>query len=122
MKGVLRLGTLCLLLTIFGLAQAPDYVQIGRQTVEEMASGKFAAVEQNLDVSLARDVPEQVLQMVWMHVQGRFGTLQKIIAVSVVPSQGQPRLVHVSCEFAKGPVVVNLWINPQGKIANLHFQ
>lgn len=109
------------LLFAWASAQTPDYARIAKQAVTNLASANYDAVEQAMKPEMAQDVPEQILQMVWMHVVQRFGAFQKITGTTLKPVQDQ-QLVEVACQFANGPVTVEWIINAQGQITGLHFQ
>lgn len=109
------------LLFAWAFAQTPDYAHIAKQAVTNLASANYDAVEQAMKPEMAQEVPEQILQMVWMHVVRRFGALQKITGTTLKPVKDQ-QLVSVACQFANGPVTVEWIINAKGQITGLHFQ
>lgn len=101
-------------------AQAPDYASMGKQAVQQLSSGQFTAVEKQFDAKMAADLPSSTLQAVWIHVEQRFGVFKAITGATVQPAQGQ-QVVLVACQFANGPVTVQLAFDPQGKISGLYF-
>lgn len=121
----LRTATLILLTGVFGAllvaAQTPDYTSMGKQAVQQLSSGQFSAVAKQFDAKMAADLPASTLQAAWLRVEQRFGVFQAITAATVQPAQGQ-EVVLVACQFARGPVTVQLAFDAQGKISGLHFR
>ncbi|MGH9475460.1 MAG: DUF3887 domain-containing protein [Terriglobales bacterium] len=119
-----RMTSAFVALVLCGLAlaaQTPDYAAMGRQVVQHMSSGQFAAVEKQLNAKMAAALPAPTLQSVWIHVEKRFGLFKDITSATVRPVQGQ-QLVLVACRFANGPVTVQLAFDAQGKISGLYFR
>jgi dienelactone hydrolase len=103
-------------------ADAPniDWQAAGREVVEELASGKFAAIEAKYDENMQAALAPGKLAETWEPIAAQVGTFQKILDIKVSPNSGYQR-VEVNCHFSKADLWVRIIFEPDGEIAGLRL-
>ena len=100
--------------------QPPDWEARAREVVQDLASGKFDAVEAQYDDAMAAALPHGKLAETWTGLLAQAGPFQKITAIQSSPVQTYQR-VSVTCEFEKAELIAQVVFEANGKLAGLRF-
>jgi hypothetical protein len=110
-------------LVVNAAPQAPpqqDPEALARAFVEEMVAGKFEQAAARFDETVGKLMPAAKLAETWQGVQGQAGAFQKIMGTTHSDAPAY-RIVLVTCQFASGPLNVQVAFDAAGRIAGLHF-
>jgi hypothetical protein len=100
--------------------QPPDWEATAREVVQDLASGKFNAIEAQYDDAMLNALPHGKLAEAWSGIIAQAGAFQKITAVQTSEVQGYQR-VSVTCEFEKAELIAQVVFEGNGKLAGLRF-
>jgi dienelactone hydrolase len=100
--------------------QPPDWEATAREVVQDLASGKFNAIEAQYDDAMLNALPRGKLAEAWSGIIAQAGAFQKITAVQSSEVQGYQR-VSVTCEFEKAELIAQVVFESNGRLAGLRF-
>lgn len=88
--------------------------------VDMMAKKDFSSVVKNFDATMTNVMPAEKLEQVWDQVTGQAGNFKKQLKTSKEKVQ-QYEVVHVTCQFEKARLDVNVVYNKDGKVSGINF-
>jgi dienelactone hydrolase len=98
-----------------------ELVPAAKTFVDQLAKGDFTAADSTFDATMKSAMPETKLKDAWNQVIGQAGAFKAQLGTSTI-SQGDYRIVLVTCQFEKSVLAVQLSYNKQGQISGLYFK
>src|SRR5687767_6331043 len=92
-----------------------DDVALARTTIERLARGEFAAVEETFSAQLRAALPEDKLRTTWQRLSAKTGTL-KGFGEAKMKDRRQLRGVVIPTTFEKRTVKIEVVFNAAGEI------
>lgn len=99
---------------------ARDVTGPGREFVEMLVRGDYAAAVAKFDATMKGVMPEAELSKAWLSLLQQAGPFQRIAGVSQTKEQGHD-VAYVRCEFEETEVNVKVVYNENMEVAGLWF-
>ncbi|MBE0432133.1 DUF3887 domain-containing protein [candidate division WOR-3 bacterium] len=99
---------------------ARDVTGPGREFVEMLVRGDYAAAVAKFDATMKGVMPEAELSIAWLSLLQQAGPFQQIAGVSQTKEQGHD-VAYVRCDFEKTAVNVKVVYNANMEVAGLWF-
>jgi uncharacterized protein len=98
-----------------------ELVPAAKTFVDQLVKGDFTAADSTFDATMKSAMPEAKLKDAWNQVLGQVGAFKAQLGTSTI-SQGDYRIVLVTCQFEKSVIAVQLSYNKQAQISGLYFK
>ena len=102
------------------VATAPDFTGSGKEFVEMLVKGDYAAAVTKFDETMKGVMPEVKLAQAWLSLLQQVGPFDKIDSVSQKKEQGYD-VVYVTCVFERASVNVKVVYNMNKEVSGLWF-
>ena len=104
------------------LEKAPNYAEQAAHIVQQLAAGKYAAVEASFDAQMVNDLPQTKLSGQWEALLALSGRFTKVKATSVKREQGGYHVVVMTCAFQRAlNNNVLITFNRDRRVSGLYF-
>jgi uncharacterized protein len=99
-----------------------DYPQQATSLVHDLATGRFAAVEERFDSKMAKELPQEKLSSMWNEFATQAGPFQQVVANDLTVEPGGYQVVTLLCTFERNKQASTLvTFDKSGHIAGLYF-
>jgi hypothetical protein len=102
------------------VATAPDFTGSGKEFVEMLIKGDYAAAVAKFDGTMKGVMPEEKLAQAWLSLLQQVGAFERIDGVSQKKEQGYD-VVYVTCTFERAGVNVKVVYNTDKEVSGLWF-
>lgn len=107
-------------LLAFGTAAWSDNNATAKQFVDQLAKGDFAGAVSHFDATVSAAMSAQTLQQAWQGLAAQQGAFKNQSGTRSEKVGGYD-VILVRCEFANGPLDLQLAFNDKGQISGLYF-
>ena len=101
-------------------ASGPSPADLAKQIVQKIAAGQFDAVEGQYTPQMSAALPSGRLASAWAGVLTQMGSFDSVAEATTTKVQTID-VVVLACKFEKGLIDVQIALDPQGKLAGIHF-
>ena len=98
----------------------PSPTDVAKQVVQKIAAGEFDAVEAQYTPQVAAALPPGRLATFWASVLQQEGSFDSVSSVTAGKFQSLD-VVTLVCKFEKGLIDIQIALDPQSKLAGIHF-
>lgn len=99
-----------------------DYPQHATSLVQDLAAGRFAAVEEHFDSKMAKELPQKKLSSMWTEFVAKVGPFQQVVANDLTVEPGGYQVVTLLCAFQRNKQAAALvTFDKSDHIAGLYF-
>lgn len=102
------------------VAGAQDFTGPGKEFVEMLVKGDYAAAVTKFDATMKGVMPEAKVAEAWLSLLQQVGPFDRIDSVSQKKEQGYD-VVYVSCVFERASVNVKVVYNAKKEVSGLWF-
>ncbi len=99
---------------------APAPADAAKQIVQKIAAGEFDAVEAQYTPQMSSALSPGRLASVWADVLTQEGSFNGVASAATTKIQNID-VVTLVCKFEKGLIDIQIALDPQGKLAGIHF-